>query len=79
MKVYKEVNSAYDFDFWCGGEATAKYLTNDEIEQVFSILDDLYPEGLSETKINDIFWFDDDVIAEWLGYESFEEIMKRED
>ena len=79
MRVYKEVSNVYDFEFWSGGEATAKYLTDDEIEQVFNYLEELYPEGLSENQVNDFFWFDDDEIARLLGYESFEEIMKRED
>ena len=39
--------------------------------------EDLCPGGLSEAEINDLFWFEEDVIAEWLGYESFEEIMER--
>lgn len=26
--------------------------------------------------INDIFWFEEDTIAEWLGYSDFEELMK---
>ena len=33
------------------------------------ILEELYPDGIDETTINDLFWFDRDVIASWLGYE----------
>lgn len=78
MKVYKEV-SAYDFEFWSGAKDRVNYLTYDEIEKVFSILEDLYPDGMSETEVNDFFWFEEDTIAEWLGYDSFEEIENRED
>lgn len=78
MKVYKEV-SGYDFDFWSGARDTVKYLTTEEVEQIFSMLEELYPEGMEETEVNDFFWFEDDTIAEWLGYSSFEEIMERED
>lgn len=77
MKVYKEVNSYSDFDFWSGARDTVKYLTADEIEEIFSMLEDAYPEGMEETEVNDFFWFEDDTIAEWLGYSSFEEIMER--
>ena len=78
MKVYKEV-SGYEFEFWSGAKDRANYLTYDEIEKVFSILENMYPEGMSETEINDFFWFEEDTIAEWLGYDSFEEIENRED
>lgn len=77
MKVYKEVNSYSDFDFWSGARDTVKYLTAEEIEEIFSMLEDVYPEGMEETEVNDFFWFEDDTIAEWLGYSSFEEIMER--
>lgn len=79
MKVYKEVESYNDFDFWSGARDTVKYLTSDEIEQIFSMLEEIYPEGMTETEVNDFFWFEDDTIAEWLGYSDFEEIMNRED
>ena len=44
MKVYKEVNSYSDFDFWSGARDTVKYLTTEEVEQIFSMLEELYPE-----------------------------------
>ena len=78
MKVYKEV-SGYEFEFWSGAKDRANYLTYDEIEKVFSILEEIYPEGMSEMEVNDFFWFEEDTIAEWLGYNSFEEIENRED
>lgn len=76
MKVCKEV-PLNEFDFWAGAKDRVKYLTDDELEQIEEILEEIYPEGLSETDINDLFWFEEDLIAEWLGYENFEEIMER--
>lgn len=78
MKMYKE-ESLTNFNFWSGAADTVKYLTHDEINTIESILEDSNPEGLSETEINDFFWFENDTIAEWLGYSDFEEIMNRED
>ena len=78
MKVYREV-SAYEFEFWSGAKDRANYLTYDEIEKIFSMLEEIYPDGMSETEVNDFFWFEEDTIAEWLGYDSFEEIENRED
>lgn len=78
MRVYKEV-SGYEFEFWAGAKDRAKYLTYDEIEKVFSILEEMNPDGMSETEVNDFFWFEEDTIAEWLGYDNFEEIENRDD
>ena len=78
MKVYKD-ESISNFEFWSGAKDTIKYLTYDEMDTIESILEDAYPEGMSETELNDIFWFEDDLIAEWLGYDSFEAIMNREE
>ena len=79
MKIYKEISGRYDFDFWSGARDTVNYLTDDEVEQIFDMLEEIYPEGMDETELNDFFWFEDDTIAEWLGYDSFEDIMNRED
>ena len=77
MKIYSE-KSLKNFDFWSGAKDTVKYLTEDEINLIETILEDSFPEGMSETEINDFFWFEDDTIAEWLGYSSFDDIMYRE-
>lgn len=78
MKVYKD-ESLRSFEFWSGAKDTVKYLTYEELDQIEAILEDLYPDGMSETEINDFFWFEEDTIAQWLGYNDFEELMKREE
>ena len=77
MKIYSE-KSLNEFEFWSGARDTVKYLTEDEINQIENILEDCFPDGMDETELNDFFWFEDDTIAEWLGYQSFEDIMYRE-
>lgn len=78
MKIYVE-NSLSNFDFWSGAKDTVKYLTDAELDTIEAILEDEYPDGMSETQINDLFWFEEDWIAEMLGYEDFEAIMHREE
>ena len=75
MKVIKEVCSAYDFDFWSGARDTVKYLSDDEVKTIFSMLEEIEPDGMDETAVNDFFWFEDDTIANWLGWDDFETIM----
>lgn len=72
-------DSLRNFDFWSGAKDTVKYLTDDELDTIENILEDSYPEGMSDTQINDFFWFEDDTITEWLGYSDFEELMHRDD
>lgn len=78
MKIYTE-NSLTNFEFWSGAKDTVKYLTDEELDTIENILEEMYPDGVDETTINDIFWFEDDWIAEMLGYNDFEEIMNREE
>ena len=72
MKVYKEMNLR-DFEFWSGAKSNAETLTYQQLDTVESILEDAYPDGMSETQINDFFWFAFDTIREWLGIEDKEE------
>ena len=77
MKLYSE-KSISDFEFWSGAKETAEYLTRQEFGTIESILEDIYPDGMSETQLNDLFWFEENSIADWLGYSDFEEIMNRD-
>lgn len=76
MKITTE-KSLKNFEFWSGALDRVKYLTDEELDTIEAILEELNPDGLSDTEINDTFWFGDDEIAYWLGYDSFEEIMER--
>lgn len=78
MRIYKE-ESLTNFEFWSGARDRVKYLTDRELEQIEYILEEIYPDGVDETTINDIFWFEEDTIAEWLGYNNFDEIMQRDE
>jgi len=78
MKIYTE-ERLVNFDFWSGAKDTVKYLTEDEIDTIENMLEEIYPDGMEDVEINDFFWFEDDTIADWLGYGSFEELMYREE
>ena len=78
MKVHKEI-SLTEFDFWAGAKDTVIHLTDEELDQIEGILKELVPDGLTENDLNDLFWHEVDLIAEWLGFESFEELMERDE
>ena len=73
--TYEEIKDK----LWSGAKDTVEELTNDEFEQVMSILEnDYFTDGYpTMTTINDILWFERDTIADWLGYEDFDAIMNR--
>ena len=65
MKLTSE-KSLSNFDFWSGAKDNAAELTESQLDQVENILEDLYPDGMDETSVNDLFWFDFETIKEWL-------------
>ena len=77
MKIYREIPLT-EFEFWAGGKQTVEELTEEELDQIEQILEEIYPEGMDETEVNDFFWFERELIAEWLGYKDFDEIMERD-
>ena len=68
MKTFTETNLT-SFEFWSGAKDNASKLTDEQLNEVDNILQDCYPDGMSETELNDIFWFDFDTVLEWLGLE----------
>ena len=72
MKVYSEINLR-DFEFWSRAKDNAGTLTNEQLDKVDSILEELYPYGMNETEINNFFGFGFDTIREWLGIEKEED------
>ncbi len=76
MKIYDDI-SLTNFEFWGGAVDTVEHLTDEELETLEHILEQEYPDGLDKITLNDIFRFEDDTIAEWLGYNNFDEIINR--
>lgn len=72
MKLYKE-ESLSNFEFWSGAKDSAEKLTSKEFDQIEAILEDLNPDGMSETEVNDLFWFEFETVAEWIGKEVCED------
>ncbi len=73
MRIYKEFN-INDFEPWCG--ATGTYNRIDEenkLDELQEMIEELYPDGIEETELNDLLWFDDEWVFETLGIEEEEE------
>ena len=73
MKITSEM-SLKNFKAWSGAKDTLnKLIELDKCDELEFILEDLYPNGMTETQLNDILWFDDEWIFETLGIEEEEE------
>ena len=66
MKIYTEQSLA-NFKFWSVAKENAEMLSVEQMEQVEAILEDCYPDGVDETTINDLFWFEFETVLDWLG------------
>lgn len=70
MKIISETCLG-EFKFWSGAEDTAQRIWEEKgeegWEQLEAILEDLYPDGIDETELNDLLWFDAETVYEWLG------------
>lgn len=71
MKYYVE-DSLRNFNFWSGARDTVNELTLEDLDTIEEFLQD---QEMSDTEINDFFWFEYETIAEWLGYSSWERML----
>ena len=66
MKLYSE-KRLHSFEFWSGAKDRAAMLTDEELDAVETNLEELYPDGMDEMTVNDLFWFDFESVCEWIG------------
>ena len=67
MKIYRE-ESLSGFEFWSGAKDFAEKLTDNELDRMKNCLEEIYPDGMDETQINDLFWFEPETVCDWLGW-----------
>jgi len=68
-----------NFEFWSGAKQRASHLTPRQLDHIEFVLEELYPDGITDTQVNDIFWFEEDFIAQCLGYRDWEDLEESED
>lgn len=70
----KIITDFSDYEPWSGAVSTyEKIESQDKLEELESILEELYPEGLTKTELNDLLWFDSETVYEWLNIDSEDE------
>lgn len=67
MRIVKEI-SVEDFEGWSGANDTIEVIKKaGKVDEFDNLIEELYPDGLSETSLNDLLRFD----YEWI-YETLE-------
>ena len=76
MRLYVELD-INKFEAWSGAKDTLERIQREgKCEALESILEELYPDGMTETELNDLLWFEPDTIFEWLGIRSEKQIQE---
>lgn len=80
MKIYKDIDPS-EHDAWAGAVSTLETIKQHNKDHEFNqLMEELYPDGMSETELNDILWFDSEWLFESLGInEEDEESEEDED
>jgi len=74
----KSEKSLRGFDFWGNAETISQNLTDAELDAIEYELESIYPDGINETTLNDMFaFYFDDCIGTFIG-ETEESILNRE-
>ena len=75
MKVFDEMDW-YDIyrTAWSGAKDTVERIEDEgKGDEFVSLIEEVYPEGIDRTALNDILWFDDEWVFESLGIKEEEE------
>ena len=67
MKLYRELDLTR-FEPWSGAVDTYNTIYNaDKLKDLEFLLEELYPDGIEETHLNDLLWFESEWLLESLG------------
>ena len=65
------------FQAWSGAKETLERIQREgKCTELENVLEELYPDGMTETELNDLLWFDSETVYEWLGIRSEGQIEK---
>ena len=65
------------FQAWSGAKETLERIQREgKCAELENVLEELYPDGMTETELNDLLWFESETVYEWLGIRSEGQIEK---
>lgn len=75
MKLTTELN-LQTFEFWSGAKDHS--FTHGELKELEFHLEDIFHDGATETQINDLFWFEEELLCQWLGIDFEDDYLNRD-
>lgn len=67
MKIVNEITSLEEFDAWSGAIDTKQtIIDNGKGDAFITLMEEIYPEGLSDVQLNDMLWFDSEYLFDML-------------
>lgn len=67
----------HTFEAWSGAKSTLeRVIAEGKTNELEAVLEDCYPEGMTETQLNDVLWFESDWIFEMCGIRTESEIRE---
>lgn len=73
MKITQEI-SITEFKAWSGAVETLDRIINENMASEFdALIEELYPDGIDETSLNDLLWFEEEWVYSSLGMSTEEE------
>ena len=79
MKITYELDLA-NFGAWSGATDTLETIVNNNlVSDVEALLEEAYPNGMTETELNDLLWFESEWIFDSIGFSEEEEEEEEEE
>lgn len=76
MTIKREI-SLEKFEAWSGAVSTLNRIINEgKCSQLEFMLEELYPDGMTDTELNDLLWHDSDTVFEWLDIRTYDQIKE---
>lgn len=70
MKLIIDNASISNFESWSGAKKTQQTIIDNNKENEFdNLIEELYPEGITDTQLNDLLWHNSAWCLEQLGIE----------
>ena len=77
MLTITKTMDIYDYEPWSGAVYAYERITREgKLDELDNVLEEVYPEGIDETELNDLLWFEPETVYEWLGMRTEAEIRE---
>lgn len=77
MLTITKTMDIYDYEPWSGAVYTYERIAREgKLDELDGALEEVYPEGIDETELNDLLWFEPETVYEWLGMRTETEIRE---